>query len=88
MKTKLLFIALAFALMSSTCSPEEQTQSVNDCSCQKVHYERQQTGWQGSAPVYTFVEVGRETATDADCNTAVTEYTNDGTGHWYKIICE
>lgn len=88
MKTKLMIVALAFGLMSATCSPEDQPQSTTDCQCEKVHYERQQTGWAGASPVYTFVEVARETATSADCNTAVDDYTNDGTGHWYRIVCE
>lgn len=88
MKTKLLLIALAFGLMSSTCSPDEQTPAPNDCSCTKIHYERQQTGWSGATPVYTFVEVGSEPATQMDCDMAVNEYTNNGSGEWYRIECE
>ncbi len=33
MKTKLLLIALAFGLMSSTCEPEEMPQEEVDCNC-------------------------------------------------------
>lgn len=33
MKTKLLLIALAFGLMSSTCEPDEIEELQTDCSC-------------------------------------------------------
>lgn len=84
MKIKILLFALAFGLMSSTCATEEIPA---DCSCVKIHYERQQTGWSGATPVYTYVEVGRENATNADCNTAVEDYTNNGSGEWYRVVC-
>ena len=90
MNFKLIIIAVAFALMSGTCTPEDQPQTqaaVTSCHCFKVNYERQQTGWSGASPVYTFVEVSRTVATAAECSTAVDAYTNDGTGHWYRIIC-
>ena len=89
MKTKLLLCALAFGLMSGTCSNDDAPATTpNECSCTLIHYERQQTGWSGSAPVYTYVEVAREPATNANCNTAVDDYTNNGSGEWYRVVCE
>jgi len=38
MKTKLFLIALAFGLMSSTCSEEERTIAPEDCNCEVQHY--------------------------------------------------
>jgi len=38
MKTKLFLIALAFGLMSSTCSEEERTTVPEDCNCEVQHY--------------------------------------------------
>jgi len=37
MKTKLLLITLAFGLMSSTCSTDEQTETA-ECDCEVQHY--------------------------------------------------
>lgn len=81
MKTKLLLIVLAFGLMSSTCTPEEQP--TNDCGCVKTFYERQQTGWSGASPVYTFVAVG---SADVDCTDEITDYTLQG-GNWVTVNC-
>jgi len=36
MKTKIILIALAFGLMSSTCSEEETV--TEDCNCEVQHY--------------------------------------------------
>jgi len=88
MKTKLLLIALSFGMMSGTCSTEDEPIVTNDCECEKIHYEREQTGWAGSAPVYTFVEVGREQASQMDCNSSVDEYTFEGNAQWFRIVCE
>jgi len=38
MKTKIILIALAFGLMSSTCSEEERTTAPGDCNCEVQHY--------------------------------------------------
>jgi len=37
MKTKLLLFALAFGLMSSTCSTDE-VETLNDCNCEEQFY--------------------------------------------------
>lgn len=37
MKTKILLLALAFALMSSTCSNDEEP-AVETCDCELQHY--------------------------------------------------
>ena len=85
MKTKLLLIALAFGLMSSTCTPEEQ-EPTYDCECQTVYYERQQTGWNGSAPVYTLVATGSTEYIPMECESQTDDYVLAG-NYWYKINC-
>ena len=85
MKTKLLLFALAFGLMSSTCTPEEQ-QPEFDCECETVYYDRVQTGWNGASPVYTYVEVGTTGFEPADCATA-TDDVIVSAGTYYRIIC-
>jgi len=86
MKTKLLLIALAFGLMSSTCTPEEPSPTF-DCECETVYYERQQTGWSGASPVYTFVEVASTEFIPADCETATDDYTLLN-GQWFRVNCQ
>lgn len=87
MKTKLILLLLAFGLMSSTCSTEEQPTTSNDCNCEVVHYQRQITGWAGATPVYTFVEVGREEATQMNCDSQTDDYVLGQNGDWYRIYC-
>lgn len=84
MKTKLLLIALAFGLMSSTC--EEPTEPTYDCECQTVYYERQQTGWNGSAPVYTLVQTGSTEFIPMECEIQTDDYVLAG-NYWYRINC-
>lgn len=86
MKTKLLLIALAFGLMSSTCTPEEPTEPTYDCECQTVYYERQQTGWNGSAPVYTLVATGSTEYIPMECESQTDDYVLAG-NYWYRINC-
>jgi hypothetical protein len=90
MKTKLLLIALAFGLMSSTCTPEDQPQNENTCQCKKVYYELQITGWAqgGVQPVWSYVKIGEEQATEMDCNSATSEYQQEGSNLFYLIECE
>ena len=87
MKTKLLIIALAFSLMSSTCS-EEDAPIVNDCTCFKVFYDYGVVGWGqgGVQPIWGYTETGRITATDADC--IGTDYVQLDSNSYYKIECE
>lgn len=84
MKTKLLLLLLAFGLMSSTCTPEEQ--EVYDCECETVYYEREQTGWYGATPVYTFVKVGSTDFIPMDCESQTDDYVMDG-NTYYMINC-
>mgnify|MGYP006093747901 CR=1 FL=1 len=87
MKTKLLIIALAFSLMSSTCS-EEDAPIVNDCTCFKVFYDYGVIGFGqgGVQPIWGYTETGRIPATDADCNG--TDYVQLDSNSYYKIECE
>jgi len=85
MKTKLLILALAFSLMSSTCS-EEDAPIINDCTCFKVYYDYGVIQMNGVVPVWGYTEVGREPATDADC--AGTDYVQLDSNSYYKIECE
>lgn len=87
MKTKLLILALAFSLMSSTCSPEDAPQT-NNCTCFKVYYDYGIVGWGqgGVQPIWGYTETGREPATDANCNE--TNYVQLDTNSYYKIECE
>lgn len=85
MKTKLFLIALAFGLMSSTCTPEEQQQY--DCECETVYYERQQTGWSGASPVYTLVETGRTGFVPMECENQTDDYVMNG-NVWYRVNCQ
>lgn len=86
MKTKLFLIALAFGLMSSTCTPEEQ-QPEFDCECETVYYDRVQTGWNGASPVYTYVIIGSTGFEPADCLTATEEVIVSPNGY-YKVNCQ
>lgn len=86
MKTKLLLLALAFGLMSSTCTPEEPANEF-DCECETVYYERQQTGWNGASPVYTLVEFGRTEYVPMDCESQTDDYVMDG-NVWYRVNCQ
>lgn len=87
MKTKLLFIALAFGLMSGTCSNDDDPIVTDDCNCTKTYYTRTQTGWSGASPVYTFVPSGSESPVAIDCALDTDEYVLEN-GEWYKINCE
>lgn len=87
MKTKLLLLALSFGLMSSTCTPEEQ--EVNGCVCKKVYYELQITGWtNGVSPIWQYVKVGEEEASEMECSSATSEYQEEGSNLFYLIECE
>lgn len=88
MKTKLFLIALAFGLMSSTCTPED-LQNENLCECKKVYYELQITGWtNGVSPIWQYVKVGEEQATEMECSSATSEYQQEGSNLFYLIECE
>jgi hypothetical protein len=85
MKTKLLILALAFSLMSSTCSTDDEP-IVNDCTCFKVFYDYGVIQMNGVVPVWGYTEVDREPATDADCSG--TDYVQLDSNSYYKIECE
>jgi hypothetical protein len=87
MKLKLLFIALAFSLMSSTCSSEDTPQT-NDCTCFKVFYDYGVVvfGQGGVQPIWGYTQVGRIPATNVDC--AGTDYVQIDSNSYYKIECE
>jgi hypothetical protein len=88
MKTKIMLIALAFGLMSSTCTPED-LQNENLCECKKVYYEFQITGWtNGVSPIWQYVKVGEEQATEMECSSATSEYQQEGSNLFYLIECE
>jgi hypothetical protein len=88
MKTKLLLLcALAFGLMSSTCTPEEQP--IDGCLCQKVYYDYGVVGWtNGVAPIWGYTKVGEEQATEMDCNLDTGEYIQLDSNSYYLIECE
>jgi hypothetical protein len=90
MKTKLLFIALAFGLMSSTCSSEDQPQEENLCECQKVYYDYGVIGMGqgGVVPIWGYTQVGEEQATQMDCDLNTGEYMQIDTNSYYRIECE
>jgi len=89
MKTKLFLLALSFGLMSSTCTPEEQQQDENNCLCQKVYYDLEIVGWSnGVAPIWGYVKVGEEQATEMDCALDTGEYIQTDSNSYYKIECE
>lgn len=87
MKTKLLIIALAFSLMSSTCSNDEAP-VVNNCTCFKVFYDYGIVGWAqgGVQPIWGYTETGRIPAPNADC--VNTGYVQLDSNSYYKIECE
>ena len=88
MKTKLLLIALAFGLMSSTCSNDEP-QEENTCLCQKVYYDYGVVGWSnGVAPIWGYTKVGEEQATQMDCDLNTGEYVQLDSNSYYLIECE
>ena len=86
MKTKLFLIALAFGLMSSTCTPEEQ--EVNGCVCKKVYYDYGIIAMQGASPQWGYIKVDEESATETDCNLDTGEYIQVDSNTFYKIECE
>ena len=88
MKTKLLLLLLAFALMSGTCSTEKSPTPANVCHCSKVYYDYGVTGMNGVSPVWGYTEVGRETATEMQCSLATGTYQQIDTNSYYKIECE
>jgi hypothetical protein len=89
MKTKIMLIALAFGLMSSTCSSEDQPQDENLCECQKVYYDYGVTGWQnGISPIWGYTKVGEEQATQMGCDLDTGEYIQIDSNSYYKIECE
>ena len=87
MKTKLIMIALAFSLMSSTCSEEDAPQT-NDCTCFKVFYDYGVVGWGqgGVQPIWGYTQTGRIPATDDDCSGS--DYVQLDSNSYYKIECE
>jgi len=85
MKTKLLLIALAFGLMSSTCTPEEEPQ-IETCNCTLEHYLYvPYVGGGGGTYVFQFsepIEIG--------CDTIPTGYipVSNINYNYNKINCE
>jgi hypothetical protein len=89
MKTKLMIIALAFGLMSSTCSTDEIATTENECNCKVVHYEFKIIGWRdGVAPIWGYVKVGEENATTMDCDSDTGEYILVSGNEYTKVECE
>jgi len=89
MKTKIMLIALAFGLMSSTCSTEEQPQEQNTCNCRKVYYDYGVVGFvNGITPLWGYTKVGQEQATQIDCDIDTGEYIQIDSNSYYKIECE
>ena len=84
MKTKLLILALAFSLMSSTCSEEDAPEP--NCTCFKVYYDYGVIQMNGVVPVWGYTEVGREPANDADCSG--TDYVQLDSNSYYRVECE
>ncbi len=91
MKTKLLIIALAFSLMSSTCSTDESpADSINECVCFKVYYDYVVLGFGmgGVQPIWGYTEVAREPASNLDCADDTGTYVQLDSNSYYKIECE
>ena len=88
MKTKLLLLLLAFALISGTCSTDKNETPANVCLCSKVYYDYGVTSMNGVVPVWGYTEVGRETATEMECGSDTGIYQQLDTNSYYKIECE
>lgn len=90
-KTKLLLFALAFGLMSSTCSTDEPTEeTIDTCNCKKVYYDYGVTGFGmgGVQPIWGYTKVGETSATQMECSLDTGEYIQIDTNSYYKIECE
>ena len=91
MKTKLLLIALAFGLMSGTCSNDDTpADPINECNCDKVYYDYGVTGFAtgGVQPIWGYTEVAREPATNLDCADDTGNYVQLDSNSYYRIECE
>ena len=88
MKTKILLLLMAFALMSGTCSADKAEAPANVCQCEKVYYDYGVVGMSGITPIWGYTEVGRETATEMDCGSDTGTYIQIDTNSYYKIECE
>lgn len=83
MKTKLLILFTVLFSLAGTC---EADKIETTCNCDKVYYDYGVVGMNGVTPIWDYTEVGREPATDADCQGS--DYVQIDNNSYYRIECE
>ena len=83
---KKTILILAVAIVSLSCSTDEQTTAQSECACYKVYYDYKPVSYQGGAWIWAFVETSKELfSSGGTCDE--TDYIQITGGKFYKIEC-
>jgi hypothetical protein len=82
---KLITLALV-ALITISCSTEQEVRNTDGCTCYKVYYNYEPVSYQGGTWVWRYVETSKELfSSTGDC--PETDYIAINGGLVYRIEC-